>query len=563
VFFRVSPARAAPDNPRVNRLLRPRHWPLRLQAQALTCVLLMALSLTVGQLWSQRAADQVREETGAALLQTARNMADRLSHEMAERVRDVRLLSQLDVLRGATAPAEVRAALERLRATLPAYAWIGVTDADGKVVAATDDVLLGQSAAARPAFQNGRQGLWTGDVHEAVMLAQYAPHSPGEAVKFVDVAAPIQRPDGSFGGVIALHLSWQWADQLRQSLLSPRGGPAVQLTVYGADGVVLLGPREPGMGASLAPAQLQSLDERWGSKPWSDGRESITAAAESRPSQDFKGFHWRVVARDPGEATEAALQRVRLAAWGWSAGIGLLCALLACGLIARLVAPVEQLAHTLRRSEGAPRGAGVQPRRRNDVQQIAAAVARLQDTLKDRDETVHSLEQKALRDPLTGLWNRSFLAELAERLAEDVQMARVEVCVLCLDLDGFKPINDRHGHEAGDQVLVQVAKRLRKLAREQDFAFRLGGDEFLVLVTCPPGEGAALSRALAGRIVTDMRRPMSYRTLSNIRVGCSIGAAVWPTHGTTLAEAMRHADEALYAAKNGGRGQYRQYVGVT
>jgi len=546
----------------VIRLLRPHLWPLRLQAQVLSCLLLAALSLGVGWIWSERAAEQLREETGSALLQTARHMAERLSNEMAERTRDVQLLAQLDVLRGATTPADVRAALERLRGTLPAYAWIGVTDAEGTVIAATGDVLLGTSIATRPVFLNGRRRLWTGDVHEAVLLADYAPHSPGEAIKFVDVAAPVQRIDGGFGGVIALHLSWQWADQLRESVLRPRGGPATQeLSVYSADGVLLLGPKQPGTPATLRPSQLAGLDEQWGQPLWSDGKASLAAAAESRPVQAFKGFGWRVVTRDPGDATQAAIRRIQRSAWGWSLGAGLLCAVFACALIRLLLAPVEQLARTLRRADLAPPTDGVRVRRRNEVQQIAAAVTRLQDTLKDRDDTVQSLELKALRDPLTGLGNRNFLAEVAERLAGDVQAGRLEACLLCLDLDGFKPINDRHGHEAGDQVLSQVARRLRKLVREQDFAIRLGGDEFLLLLTCLPGEGAALTRTLAGRVVDEMRRPMSYRTLSNLRVGCSVGAAVWPTHGSTLAEAMRHADEALYAAKSAGRGQFRQYVG--
>ncbi|WP_073468472.1 GGDEF domain-containing protein [Rhizobacter sp. OV335] len=247
-------------------------------------------------------------------------------------------------------------------------------------------------------------------------------------------------------------------------------------------------------------------------------------------------------------------------ALGWSIGIGLLCALAACWWIPLLVAPVEEPAQALRRGDGAPRPPGVQPRRRNNVQQIAATVVRLQDTLTDRDPTVPTLEQRALRDPLTGLWNSSFLAEMTERLADDVAAARIEVCLLCLALDGFQPIHARHGHEAGDQVLVQVARRLRKLGRAQDFAFHLGGDEFLVLITCPPGEGAALSRTLAERIVNDMRRPMNYLTLNNLRVGCSIGAAVWPTHGLAFAEVMHHADEALCAARNAGRGQFRQYA---
>ena len=218
----------------------------------------------------------------------------------------------------------------------------------------------------------------------------------------------------------------------------------------------------------------------------------------------------------------------------------------------------EESAHALHRDNDAPRPPGAPPRRRNDVQQIAAT--RLQNTLKDRDRAGQSLEPCALRDPLTGLWNQSFLAEKAERLAGDIVASRIEACLLRLDLDGVKPIDDRYGAEAGDQVRVQAAKRLRKLGREQDVVCRLDGDEFLVLVTCPPGEGATLSRSLAERIVNELRRPMSYLTLNSLRVGCSIGAAVWPTHGLGFAEVMRHADEALCAARNAGRGQFRQYA---
>jgi diguanylate cyclase (GGDEF)-like protein len=198
------------------------------------------------------------------------------------------------------------------------------------------------------------------------------------------------------------------------------------------------------------------------------------------------------------------------------------------------------------------------PRRRND--EIVAGVARVQGMPKDRKPAELSIAQCALQDPLTGLWNRGALAETAERLADDIAATRIEVCLMCLALDGLAPINDRYGHEAGDQVLVQVARRLRKLGREEDVVFRLGGDEFLVLIACPPGEGAGLSRTLAERIVNEMRRPMSYLTLSNLRIGCSIGAAVWPTHGLAFDEAMRHADEALDAAKHAGRGQFRQYA---
>ena len=133
----------------------------------------------------------------------------------------------------------------------------------------------------------------------------------------------------------------------------------------------------------------------------------------------------------------------------------------------------------------------------------------------------------------------------------------MEFCLLCVDLDDFKPINDRHGHAAGDQVLAQIGARLRNNAREQDFVFRLGGDEFMLLLPCPPGEANALARTVANRVLTDLRRPISYLTLSGLKVGCSIGGAIWQPNAAPLAEAMQQADEALYAAKRAGRGQFR------
>jgi diguanylate cyclase (GGDEF)-like protein len=201
----------------------------------------------------------------------------------------------------------------------------------------------------------------------------------------------------------------------------------------------------------------------------------------------------------------------------------------------------------------------VRSQRRNEVQRITAAVARLQTTLKDRELAVKTLEERAHHDPLTGLLNRAYLATLTERLERrEPDAPAMEFCVLCLDLDDFKPINDRHGHAAGDQVLAQIGARLRHNAREQDFVFRLGGDEFMLLLSCPPGEGTALARSVAARVLADLRRPVSYLTLSGLRVGGSIGGAIWQPGSAPLADAMRCADEALYAAKRAGRDQFRQ-----
>ncbi len=556
-----------------------RSWPLRRQARVSVCLLIAVLAIALAEAWVLRASAQLRQDAGGLMLHTAREMADRLSHEMAARAREVQLLSRIDLFRNATDTEAdidaIRAELERLRSSLPAYAWIGVTNAEGSVVAATDNVLVGQSIAARPVFRNGRQGLWTGDVHEAVMLATFAPHRPGEAVKFVDAAAPIRAADGSLRGVLALHMSWQWAAEMRDALLKPRGAQSsLQLMVYGADGSLLLAPGGGNTSTlpTLPTATLAALEERWKIERWSDGVEAISASAESRSSGEFRGFGWRVVARDPQAFSVADVAQLRRDAWRWSAAIGATCALVAWWLLGWMVAPLDRparslansgaettpppLAATITRPGNGPVSV-VRSQRRNDVQRITAAVARLQSTLKE--PAVATLEERTHRDPLTGLLNRAYLATLTERLDKrEPDAPAMEFCVLCLDLDDFNPINDRHGHAAGDQVLAQIGARLRHNAREQDFVFRLGSDEFMLVLPCPVGEGSALARSVATRVLTDLQRPVSYLTLSGLRIGCSVGGTIWQPEAGPLAEAMQRADEALCAAKRAGRGQFRQ-----
>ncbi len=540
-------------------LLHPRLWPLRTQARVLVCLLIAALAFGVGELWARRNVAQAHADAGQHLLQVARNMADRLSEDLALRASEVLQLSQLKGLHETTDPVATRTTLERFRDTLPASAWVALTDPQGTVQAATGDMLVGQSIAASPVFQNGRLGLWTGDVHTVPLLAPLMPQTPGERGQFVDVAAPVRNPDGSLRGVLALHLSWQWAEQLRATL-NPRADDGLQLMVLGAKGELLLGLGSPGQTPLLPPDRLKPLEEHWALERWSDGVLAPTGIAPTHASGGFPGFGWRVVARDTSPAARIELTDARRALLPWAAGLGAACALVAWWLIGVGVAPGNRLAPASLREpqRGNPEGARVQ--RRSDVQQIAAAVVDFRNTLTDRDEVAQAVQFKAHVDALTGLWNRNYLNALAAKLAGAVADPQVEFCVLRIDLDGFKPVSDRYGPDAADQVLVQVAKRLRQVAREDDVVLRLEGDQFMLLLPCPPGEGAALSRQVAQRVVADLQRPMSYRTLSNLRIGCGVGAALWPQDGPALADVMAHADTALIAAQRAGRGQFRQHV---
>ena len=171
----------------------------------------------------------------------------------------------------------------------------------------------------------------------------------------------------------------------------------------------------------------------------------------------------------------------------------------------------------------------------------------------ERNQVVNAIDREsrhnyynASHDSLTGLANRSlFLDRAREALAQAER--RGERAALCfLDLDGFKPINDRHGHAFGDVVLKAVSEVLRAQVRDSDTAARLGGDEFVALLN--PVRAADEARKAAERIVEGVR---AIRTLEGraIELGASAGVAVYPDHGLDFEALMVSADVAMYAAK--------------
>ncbi|MBI2382885.1 MAG: diguanylate cyclase [Gammaproteobacteria bacterium] len=166
---------------------------------------------------------------------------------------------------------------------------------------------------------------------------------------------------------------------------------------------------------------------------------------------------------------------------------------------------------------------------------------------------------RASHDALTGLANRSLFAD---RVREAVVQAtrRGESLALCfVDLDGFKPVNDRLGHAAGDALLRQVAGALRQVVRDSDTVARVGGDEFAVLLR--PVRGVDEVETVAGRMVERIRaiREIEGRAVA---VGASIGAALFPAHGSTYEQLMVRADQAMYLAKRSARGGVRVFDGA-
>lgn len=183
---------------------------------------------------------------------------------------------------------------------------------------------------------------------------------------------------------------------------------------------------------------------------------------------------------------------------------------------------------------------------RGVVDRLVVQLQGIDDLRAAREE----LEQRALYDPLTGLANRSlFLDRLAAVLGQGRHQQQIAVAYC--DLDRFKPVNDLHGHATGDLVLSEVGRRITACLRAGDTAGRVGGDEFVVLLTDVPGprEGRATIERLRRAIIEPIE--IGEQTL---RVGVSCGLALG-TSGDDPELVLRHADEALNAAKEGGRGQ--------
>lgn len=160
----------------------------------------------------------------------------------------------------------------------------------------------------------------------------------------------------------------------------------------------------------------------------------------------------------------------------------------------------------------------------------------------------------AYHDALTGLANRTSLAPALEQAIERTRRHRSKLAGVFMDLDGFKQINDMHGHAAGDAFLVEVARRLRRGLRASDVVARLGGDEFFVVLE-QMQDVSAVERVVS-KLAAEVLRPYELFGGVKTRVSASLGVSIFPDDAGDAATLMAHADKAMYTAKRAGKNAY-------
>ncbi|MFZ6773588.1 sensor histidine kinase [Undibacterium sp. SXout7W] len=275
-------------------------------------VIVIVTVLSVLALVDHFANNYAQREAEQRLRQLSWQMRDELNLVMQKTVGDAQLLSNLDHVKNAQSNNDIRNILENLQRTFSAYAWIGLAGPDGTVLASTQGLLEGQSVSQRPWFQQGQKGIYFGDYHPALLLEKQLPYA-NDPWRFVDIAIPIFRSDGSYRGVIGAHLSWHWVRNIAKTLLVPADKQyAVEIMIVRSDGTVILGPKNLEENKINVASLTASRKGKSGAieEVWADGETYLTGYALSGVGQNYPAVNWSILVRQRKDTAMAAMHNL-------------------------------------------------------------------------------------------------------------------------------------------------------------------------------------------------------------------------------------------------------------
>lgn len=373
-------------------------------------------------------------------------------------------------------------------------------------------------------------------------------HRPG-----IVMAAPIKDARGQLLGVLAGVTTLNapgFLDLVQNNRVGESGGfllisPKDRIFVMASDPAMALRPTPP-PGINRLHDQAMAGYRGSGITINAQGVEELSSIA-SVPSTD-----WFLVARTPTREAFRPLEHLYGFLLRNTLVIGAVVTIASLLILGWLFRPLAHAARQVRSmAEGITPLRSLPVVRNDEVGELASGFNLLLGKLREREAT---LARIAHHDPLTALPNR---AAFHERLSQSIALARRQgnhLALLFLDLDDFKPVNDDHGHDIGDQVLRLVAQRLQDKVRKADMVARFGGDEFIILLTDITDITSAAG--VAEKCIEVLSAPMRVGKLQ-LKIGASIGIALYPDHADNTDSLLAHADAAMYDAKRGGRNGYR------
>jgi diguanylate cyclase (GGDEF)-like protein len=524
----------------------------RILLLAVVATLIPSLGTAVLSYRQNRAA--LAENLQGELLSRGSQAAREVDLWTKERSYDVRVFTgsfevseNLDRIRGggaaaATARARLTDYLEGVHGRFTDFADLVVRDPEGAV----------EAASGTPAQELRPDWLERLEQGETVLGEPYWDQTRSR-VAFT-VAAPIGTADGRFLGVLAATPVFD-AVQATLAGLAPEAG---RIDLVAADGS-LIASSAGNPTAGLAPAAPAGVLERLGAG--AEGGAGTAAEYVDRSGVAVVGtatplpvLGWTVLTQVPTDLAYAQVVQLRNSSLLLVFVLLVLVGGLAYLLGTVIVRPLGRLAAGASAVAAGDLSVDLPVTDSGEVGSLTRVFNDMVDQLRgsraELQQRNNELERLSVTDLLTGLYNRRYLLAAFEKEIQRTDRNGRPFCVLMLDVDRFKQLNDTYGHLAGDKVLAGVGKVITEATRDVDIASRYGGEEFLVLLPeCDLEQGIVAAERVRARLAEEKFEGGS--------VTMSIGVAEFPMHGETTAAVIAAADTALYDAKHSGRDQVK------
>lgn len=365
---------------------------LRAQVWLVFTLLGFIMALTGAWLSGEVLRDSFRSYIGESLNRLSGEIADSLDQDVYARYRDLRIISAVpELVEEGTSTTAVRNVLERVKGSFPMYAWIGLVDPDGEVIAGTDGLSEGRDASNRPWFREGREDVYFGDLHEPVLLKGFLPErtSGGRPSRYVDISLPVEG-----GRVLAALIFLDWAENVADRIVSSRHDrSSIEIMIIDRDSSVVIG--DDSMIDLEVPEAIRSRVHEEGNGhaliEWEDGR-FLTAFHSTDGYGEFPGFDWLVLVRQPEELAFAPVSEHRFNVLGWGIALTLLFGLVGWFAANYITRPLRDLSRGARLVEaGLQKSVPVFPNRHDEIGQLSVALHQTISQLVEKDERLLQL----------------------------------------------------------------------------------------------------------------------------------------------------------------------------